>query len=513
MNRSTRFFAVLLSTLLLACVPVSTHAQDSAASPKWLSATAEKLPRWRGFNLLEKFTLGGGRKPFLEEDFRLISKLGFNFVRLPMDYRLWIKDNDWTQFDESTLREIDQAVEWGAKYGIHVCICFHRAPGYTVARPPEKTSLWTDPETQRVCALHWATFARRYRGIPNERLSFNLMNEPAKIDAEVYAGVARKLVAAIRTEDPNRLVISDGIEWGRIPVLQLRDLHIAQATRGYTPGELTHYKASWVHGENYPPPAWPRTVGPNGILLSPKKKEGSYPLVIDGPFNTATQLRLRVGRVSVAALLQVEADGAKIFEKRFQCGAGEGEWKTAVFVEQYKIYQNLYDCDYTTTIPAGTKQVQVRVAEGDWLSVDELGLKSAAHGASEVTLRMAHQFGKKPDPFRYAPGEPGGPLLGLVTRDKAWLWSECIVPWKEAEAQGIGVMVGEWGSFNKTPHDLVLRWAEDCLTNWKQAGWGWAMWNFRGSFGILDSQRADVQYEDFEGHKLDRKLLDLIQRY
>ena len=36
------------------------------------------------------------------------------------------------------------------------------------------------------------------------------------------------------------------------------------------------------------------------------------------------------------------------------------------------------------------------------------------------------------------------------------------------------------------------------------------MWEFRGSFGIIDSGRADVDYEDFRGHKLDRKLLDLL---
>jgi hypothetical protein len=29
----------------------------------------------------------------------------------------------------------------------------------------------------------------------------------------------------------------------------------------------------------------------------------------------------------------------------------------------------------------------------------------------------------------------------------------------------------------------------------------------------MDSGRADVQYEDFRGHKLDRKMLDLLQRY
>jgi len=39
------------------------------------------------------------------------------------------------------------------------------------------------------------------------------------------------------------------------------------------------------------------------------------------------------------------------------------------------------------------------------------------------------------------------------------------------------------------------------------------MWNFRGSFGIMDSDRRDVQYEDFHGHKLDRKLLSLLQEF
>ena len=97
-------------------------------------------------------------------------------------------------------------------------------------------------------------------------------------------------------------------------------------------------------------------------------------------------------------------------------------------------------------------------------------------------------------------------------QDRAWLWKQCIEPWKALERQGTGVMVGEWGVFNRTPHDVVLRWAEDCLANWQKAGWGWAMWNFRGSMGVMDSGRSDIRYENFEGHKLDRKLMDLLQR-
>ncbi len=86
-------------------------------------------------------------------------------------------------------------------------------------------------------------------------------------------------------------------------------------------------------------------------------------------------------------------------------------------------------------------------------------------------------------------------------------------PWQALEAQGVGVMVGEWGCYNKTPHDVALRWMEDCLQNWKQANWGWALWNFRGAFGVLDSGRTDVEYEDYQGHKLDRAMLELLKKY
>ena len=462
---------------------------------------------------MEKFQLSNRRHPFLEEDFRLIAKFGFNFVRLPMDYRLWIQDGNWEAWDEEELGQIDQAVAWGEKYGLHVCINFHRIPGYTVAAPPEKTSLWTDVGTQRVAQKHWAMFARRYRGVPNERLSFNLLNEPGEIPADVYAAVVRKLVAAIRAEDPSRLIIADGLKWGQAPVTQLADLGIAQSTRGYTPMQISHYGASWVDSAQFPRPQWPQIIPPNGILLSPHKPEGSYPLVINGPFAAPTKLRLRVMTVSDSALLVVDADGEPLFKKQFRCGPGEGEWKKAQYVDEYKIFQNLFDRDYFVTISPGVKQVRIHVADGDWLQIGEIGLTSLQGDAREVVLKLGQEFGKKPEPFRFAPQAPGGPLLDLPTEDRAWLWKTCVEPWKAIESQGVGVMVGEWGAYNKTPHDVMLRWAEDCLANWREANWGWALWNFRGPFGVLDSDRGDVQYEDFEGHQLDRKFLVLLQRY
>ena len=53
----------------------------------------------------------------------------------------------------------------------------------------------------------------------------------------------------------------------------------------------------------------------------------------------------------------------------------------------------------------------------------------------------------------------------------------------------------------------------DQLELWKEAGWGWALWNLRGSFGVLDSGRGDVACADFRGHKLDHAMLKLLQAH
>ena len=350
----------------LAIVGVSGRRLCNAGESQEADAAAgrslsRKLPRWRGFNLLEKFMVHASA-PFVESDFQWMAEWGFDFVRLPMDYRCWTDPADPYKLNENVLKEIDQAVEFGRRHGVHVSLNLHRAPGYTVAKPPETLDLWTDEEAQKQFDFQWSEFARRYRGIPSAQVSFDLVNEPAQVSAEAYAEVARRAVAAIRREDPERLIISDGLQWGREPIFELVDLGIAQSTRGYDPMEVSHYQASWVGGQRWSEPTWP-------------------------------------------------------------------------------------------------------LQQGDKLL------------------------------------------------DRDWLYRDRIEPWKRLEAQGVGVHVGEWGSYNKTPHDVVLRWMRDFLTLWHEAGWGWALWNFRGSFGILDSGRSDITYEDFRGHKLDRKMLDLLREF
>lgn len=344
-----------------------------------MSDTAQTvLPRWRGFNITEMLRsdaeIHKKKGIFREEDFKWISDWGFDFVRIPLCYRLWIKSDDHViekddAFDiyEPALEEVDRVVELGRTYGLHTCLNFHWGPGYRVGSFAEEPfNLWKDADGLEAFCFHWQLFAKRYKGISSDQLSFNLVNEPRTpkegfMTRADHGRVVRATVAAIRKADPERLIIADGVGWANIPCPELADLKIAQSCRGYKPRGISHYNAPNERRE-FPVPVWPGTV-----------------------------------------------DGKETWDRR----------------------------------------------------------------------RLEKHY----------------------------------EPWENLARQGIGVHCGECGAFNYTPHDVFLRWFRDVLDILTGHGIGYALWNFRGPLGVMNSNREDVDYEDWHGHKLDRKLLSLMQEF
>jgi endoglucanase len=258
---------------------VALAGAAAALAPKALAAEddiqAPRIPRWRGFNLQGRFGWPGHpyEGPAYEEaDFEAMAEWGFNFARLPLAYWVWGSKDDWSLIREEPFRHIDHAIELGKQHGIHVNINFHRIPGYCVnGRELEPADLFSGRKAERQRALdaavfHWKAFAKRYKGIPNRRVSFDLINEPPKMHTwegyleERYEEIVRALVAGIREVDPNRLIVADGLDIGQIPVPGLADLGLVQSTRGYQPKAVSHYTATWVPREEFEtmnPPTWP----------------------------------------------------------------------------------------------------------------------------------------------------------------------------------------------------------------------------------------------------------------
>ena len=105
------------------------------------------------------------------------------------------------------------------------------------------------------------------------------------------------------------------------------------------------------------------------------------------------------------------------------------------------------------------------------------------------------------------PGVMDGKTFGRATLE------EFYKPWIELVGKGVGVHCGECGCWSNTPHEVFLAWFGDVIDILTKGGIGYALWNFRGDFGILDSGRKDIKYTDWYGHKLDSKLLEMLKKY
>jgi endoglucanase len=401
--------SAIVSGLPAALAGAHTPARSGRAEGGGESPSPVKNPAWFGFNLLEYFSTDPDWMKyfpyqndglFQEDDFRWMRDWGFNFVRLPMDYRFWTDVNDLMSINEKRVEPIDRAVRLGEKYGVHVNICLHRAPGECILDgmdekltgihiTEEKTNVYEDAHAQEAFVQQWAYFAKRYRDIPSGRLSFDLVNEPyyqltPQQEAELklhkpdddftrefqhrrelrYVRVARAAINGIRAQDPRRLIVTDGYPVAGSPIPELFDTGVVQNCHTYIPALLTHYQCEWARGfvpADTPLPTWP--------------------------------LKDRQGRVYDRAAL------AAIFR-----------------------------------------------------------------------------------------------------------------PWGDLPRQGIPIHFGEMGAYKHTPPTVVLAWFDDTLDVLNELHTGWALWNFRGPFGILDTERRGTKFEDWHGHQLDRPLLNVLQK-
>ena len=229
------------------------------------------FPRWRGFNLLGMFCsenspINRGRAPgyFNEEDFKMISDFGFDFVRLPLSYRVWSSVEDPYNISEEKIAPLDEAVYWGEKYGLHINICMHRLPGYCINKDEIETmNLWKDKEAQNAAAFQWESIAKRYTGIPSDKLSFNVVNEANfEMTLDEYKTVSKKIINTVREVSPKRLFIIDGFNDGDMPPVDqmMYFENCGYSCRGYAPRGVTHYRAphATLYDDIYP--VWPGGV-------------------------------------------------------------------------------------------------------------------------------------------------------------------------------------------------------------------------------------------------------------
>ena len=325
---------------------------------------------WRGANIVSMFlppwNVTDPHAPGLhveECEFAFLAKCGLNFARLPMDYRFFVSADDWEHWIEDGLAAVDAAVEYGRKHKVHVMLCLYRAPGFRCYYQDVCITLNTNPVAQAAFKRIWREFARRYKGIPNSELSFNLVNEPVPpFTIEQYIKVFGETVEEIHKEDPGRFVWLDGNACANRPVPHFFNVPLTgQCFRGYQPHQFTHYGLRGKKGKG-PVPRWPKDESDKEMLWVPQGRDKNLAL-------------------------------------------------------------------------------------------------------------------------------------------------------QDSIPKGYPAMIGEFGCCAcGVDHESVLKFMASNMEKWRSRGYGWAIWDYDGPFGFVDSGRPDAEYIEVMGRKVDRKMLELIRR-
>jgi endoglucanase len=184
-------------------------------------------------------------------DIDYIASLGFNSVRLPMHYELFLSDaqravrnnvitdinfghdtykaslqtwyNNNQLFNDPNLegyQMIDRLLEWCEANDMYVMLDLHAAPGgqgsdQNIADIFHSNNLWQFPVFQDVTDRLWDRISERYLNEP--RIAFyELINEPNNVPGggQAIHDLSQRLITTIRNNGDNHMIMVHGNGWG-----------------------------------------------------------------------------------------------------------------------------------------------------------------------------------------------------------------------------------------------------------------------------------------------------------
>jgi endoglucanase len=156
------------------------------------------------------------------DDIRFIKRAGFNFVRVPFNYRLFVAEDDPRKLEGPGYELLDRVVGWCRQEGLYVLLDMHAAPGGQTGDNIDDSwgypFLYESAESQELTIAIWQKLAARYS---RERtvIGYDLLNEPIAhyFDTTYFnprlEPLYRRVVAAIRRVDRNHIVFLGGAQW------------------------------------------------------------------------------------------------------------------------------------------------------------------------------------------------------------------------------------------------------------------------------------------------------------
>ena len=268
--RITRCAALLAVLGGLSFAPAQTAESGSSIPPVSLSA-ASSVPALRlahlrrGINTSGWFAQVYDKRGYTKEHFQswttaediaLIKSMGFDHVRLSVDPQPMMANHRPEEIPAEYLGYLDAAVKMIMDQGLAVVIDLHPDSEFKARLAKEDSFVQEFSDFWRVLARHYSTW-------DEERVFFEILNEPEMSDRYRWSGVQAKLAAAIREGAPQHTMIAAGARWSDDDDLvflePLRDPNVIYNFHFYEPHIFTHqgatwssYSWHWVKGLHYP---------------------------------------------------------------------------------------------------------------------------------------------------------------------------------------------------------------------------------------------------------------------
>jgi len=191
----------------------------SANSPRLIQALLNQLV---GEDEARRFWKAFRDNYITDEDIRFIKQSGFNSIRVPFSYRLFVTESEPRRLEGVGYELLDRVVGWCRQEGLYVILDMHAAPGGQTGDNIDDSFgypfLFESEESQQLAANIWQKIAARYKDEPTV-IGYDLLNEPIPhfFDAAYFnpklEPLYRKLVAGVRAVDRNHIIFLGGAQW------------------------------------------------------------------------------------------------------------------------------------------------------------------------------------------------------------------------------------------------------------------------------------------------------------
>ncbi|GIH99543.1 glycoside hydrolase family 5 protein [Planobispora takensis] len=151
---------------------------------------------------------------FGEADAALLSRIGMNCVRIPVNYHHFESDERPFELIEHGFRHLDRVIDLLGRHGIYSVIDLHALPGsqnqhWHSDNPTHVASFWRHRHFQDRVIHLWEAMADRYKDNPWVA-GYNPVNEPGDPTGRVVGPFYDRLVKAVRAADPHHVLFLDG---------------------------------------------------------------------------------------------------------------------------------------------------------------------------------------------------------------------------------------------------------------------------------------------------------------